>query len=92
MSHNDAGRTGWTPTELSLTQANVNTSTFGELMNYAVLGQVYAQPLYVAGVTIPGQGVHNVIYIFTENNDVYAFDANSTGFNCSWVSTMQALE
>jgi outer membrane protein assembly factor BamB len=55
----------------------VNASNFGKLGFDAVDGKVDAQPLYVAGVAIPGQGTHNVLYVETENDSVYAFDADS---------------
>ncbi len=75
--HNDAGRTGLNSSEQILTPANVNSSSFGKLFSYAVAGQMYAQPLYVSNLAIPGNGTHNVIFAATQNNDVYAFDANS---------------
>jgi len=71
----DNARTGATPHETKLTPANVNAAHFGKIFSFAVDGDVYAQPLYVAGVEIPGKGTHNVIFIATEHDSVYAFDA-----------------
>ena len=75
--HNDLTRDGLNSNEVSLTPANVNSSSFGELLNYPVTGQVYGQPLYVSNLAIPGKGTLNVVFVTTENNDVYAFNADS---------------
>lgn len=74
---NDLARTGVNPAETTLTVANVGGGSFGKLFSLPVDGQVYAQPLYLANVAIPGQGTHNVVYIATENDSVYAWDADN---------------
>lgn len=74
--HNDSQRTGQNLSETILTTSNVNVSSFGKLFAHAVLGQIYAQPLYLSGVSIAG-GTHNVVYVVTEEDVVYAFDADS---------------
>ncbi len=73
--HNNNARTGANLAETILTPSNVNAKQFGLLFKRVVDDQVYGQPLYAAGVRIAG-GEHNVVYVTTVNNSVYAFDAD----------------
>jgi outer membrane protein assembly factor BamB len=73
---NDLGRTGQNLTESVLTPANVNAASFGQQHLLAADGKVDAQPLYLSGLTVQG-AVHNVVYLATEADSVYAYDADS---------------
>src|SRR5712672_2485835 len=72
-----AGQFSWGNSNLNetvLTPLNVNSTKFGRVFSFPVDGHIYAQPLYVPNVVIPGQGTHNVLYVVTENDGAYAFD------------------
>jgi hypothetical protein len=78
--HNDTYRTGWNQNESVLTPANVGTTTFGLVQNVTLDDQVDAQPLVMPGVQITAgnyQGTHDVVYVATENNTVYAIDVHT---------------
>jgi hypothetical protein len=83
MHHNDLSRTGANLEETVLTPANVTESQFGKLFTQSVDGKVYAQPLYVSGITIGGVS-RNVIFVCTDNNSVYAFDADNGSDAALW--------
>ena len=74
--HGDNSRSGVYAHEYALNTATVGASTFGKLFSCVVDGDVYAQPLYVANLSIGG-GVHNVVFVATMHDSVYAFDADS---------------
>jgi uncharacterized protein (TIGR03437 family) len=63
--------------EAQLTPSSFVQGSFGKIGTLPVDGQVYAQPLYVSGLTIPGQGNRNVLFVATQHNSVYAYDADS---------------
>ena len=80
----DGARTGANLKETQLTPANVNVNRFGKLYTYPVDGAVYAQPLYVTGLTVQGT-VRNVLYVATMNDKVYAFNADSPSPTPLWM-------
>ena len=75
--HNDNMRTGRNTSETQLTLKNVNSTTFGKLFVIPTDGLVDAQPLYAPNVAIPGNGTHNVLFVASEHDTVYGFDADS---------------
>ncbi len=88
--HYDNLRTGQNTSEMTLTPANVNVKTFGKLGEFAVDGLVDGQPLLLSNLAIPGVGTKNVLYAVTENDSIYAFDADSitaTGGTVLWQTT-----
>ena len=72
--HNDSASTGVNSQETLLTPANVNSQSFGKVFTTSLDGYVYAQPLFLSGLSIPGQGVHDVVFAATQHDSVYALD------------------
>jgi hypothetical protein len=88
--HYDNLRTGQNTQETILTPLNVNSTKFGKLGEFAVVGKVDAQPLYLSNLPIPGVGMKNVLYVATEHGCVYAFDADSIGSTAAkpiWITS-----
>jgi hypothetical protein len=83
-SQYDNQRTGATLNEKTLTPQNVNAKHFGKLGAFKVDGAVYAQPLFIPAVEIPGKGKHDVLFVATEHDSVYAFDATRPGDPPLW--------
>ena len=83
-SQYDNQRTGATLGEKTLTPQNVNVQQFGKLGTFKVDGAVYAQPLFLPAVDVPGKGKHNVLFVATEHDSVYAFDADRPGDPPLW--------
>jgi hypothetical protein len=77
--HNDEFRDGANTNENVLTPANVNFSTFGKLFTLSVDGYIVGQPLYLPGVQFPNGTTHNVVYVATQHDSVFAFDADQSG-------------
>jgi Putative Ig domain len=81
--HQNAARTGANTQEYALTPSNVNTSTFGKLFSCAVDGAIYAEPLWVPGLTIGGTK-HNVVFVATQHDGLFAFDADASPCSTLW--------
>jgi hypothetical protein len=86
--HYNNARTSANTSESLLTPSNVNSRTFGKLFSQPVDGYVVGHPLYLPAVNIPGQGTHNVVYVATMHDSVYAFDADSATTPALWMTSI----
>ena len=84
----DNARTGAYLNETILRPQNVNQQLFGKLFTLKVDGDIYAQPLFLAGVQIPGKGRHDVVFVATEHDSVYAFDAYGNPSTPLWQASL----
>jgi len=84
---NDNSRSGINSQELALSPSTVSSSTFGKLFSCPIDGYAYAQPLYVPNLAIPGNGTHNVVFVATEKDSVFAFDADANPCVLLWKQT-----
>jgi fibronectin type 3 domain-containing protein len=80
----DGPRSGLNPSETVLSPSNVNTTRFGKLQTFPIDGIADASPLYAANVNVPGQGARNVVFVATEHDTVYAFDADGRQSTPLW--------
>jgi hypothetical protein len=91
--HYDQSETGANTNETVLTPSNVNVTTFGKVASLPVDGQLYAQPLVMTGVSVPGQGTQDLVFAATEYDSVYAFNAEGSSTTPVWhTSLLQAGE
>jgi hypothetical protein len=86
--HYDNERTSANTSETLLTLSNVNRNSFGKLFSKPVDGFIVGHPLYLPGLTMPGQGTHNVVFVATMHNSVYAFDADNGNAAPFWVKSV----
>lgn len=84
IHHNDNFQTGQNTNEIALNPTDVNQATFGKLLSYPIDGISFASPLYAASVNVPGSGYHNLVFVVTEHDSVYAFDADGLTNNPVW--------
>src|SRR5438132_7512861 len=86
--HYDNARTSANTSETVLTPSNLNRASFGKLATLPVDGFVVGHPLYLPGVNVLGKGVHNVVYVATMHDSVYAFDADSANTSPLWMTSI----
>jgi hypothetical protein len=85
---NDNARSGVNSQELALAPTTVSSSTFGKIFSCPIDGYAYAQPLYVPNLAIPGNGIHNVVFVATEKDTVFAFDADTKPCAQLWQASL----